>query len=83
MDFFAFDIRVCAPQLLPNESHCEKFLALSAFGEIRTKPDNYFEIVEIPLEIMVDLVFFPKWIILFQYLLVEIIGNCNRIKFTY
>jgi hypothetical protein len=42
-----------------NESHCEKFLALSAFGEIRTKPLTILRLsAEIPFEIMVDLVFF-------------------------
>jgi hypothetical protein len=43
------------------ESHCEKFLALSAFGEISLNHDNYFETVQqIPLEIIVDVVFLPK-----------------------
>jgi hypothetical protein len=60
--FFAFDVRkVCAPQLLPinKESHCEKFLALSAFGEILTKPRLFWDCpAEIPLEIIVDVVFY-------------------------
>src|SRR5690606_25518420 len=58
---------VCAPHSLPinKESHCEKLRAFSAREPICTKPRYEFCDLpaEIPFEMMVDLVFFPKWII--------------------
>jgi hypothetical protein len=74
--FFAFDVRkVCAPQLLPinKESHCEKFLALSAFGK---KPLT-IRLSSIPLEIIVDVVFYLNESFCSGVSLLKIIGNSN------